>query len=385
MAINVSADPIVVSTGLYAVRSHFPFDPINPVLDMIFDCQWDADDLDVVEVGSSITGVWLNVSVVADPIEVIGTPHGSLVEGFTISADAIIVTTGFKSVDVLLEVLKKNWIAWSDIGSLDFTIGRGNVAGTRPLDWNGWIYGIRKLGKKIIAYGENGVSILKPADKYYGLETISYVGLHSPGAMTGTDNVHYFIDLNGQMWELGDKLTLLDYSEFFLPLGNIIMSHDHKNGIIYICDGTIGYVYSLIEKSLGQGPANVTGVGTRDGTFYVTSPATISIPLFEICTDIYDMGTRKFKTIRSIEIGTDLTENMEASIDYRVSNKVVFSNIGWHPVTLEGVSHMVCRGLEFRFHLRVPTYEYFEVDYIKLNGFVHNYSYTEHSLCSISE
>lgn len=385
MAINVSADPIEVSTGFYAVRSYFPYDPTNPALDLLFDCQWDSEDLDIIELETSLVGNWLNISVVADPIEVIGTPHGTLVGGVVIDAEALNVTVSFRSPDILLEVLKKNWFSWSDIGNLDFTIGRGNVAGERPLDWSGWIYGIKKLGKRVVAYGENGVSILKPADKYYGLETVSYVGLHSPRAMTGSDNTHYFIDLNGQMWELGERLTLLDYSEFFLPLGNIVMSYDHKNGIIYICDGTTGYVYSLIEKSLGQGPANVTGVGTRDGTFYVTSPAAIEVPSFEICTDVYDMGTRKFKTIRSIEVGTDLIENMEASIDYRVSNKVAFSNIGWHPVTLEGISYMACRGLEFRFRLRVSNYEYFEIDYIKLNGFVHDYSYTEHSLRSISE
>ena len=115
------------------------------------------------------------------------------------------------------------------------------------------------------------------------------------------------------------------------------------------------------------------------------SPGEVEIPAFEICTDIYDLGTRKFKTIRSVEVGTDLTENMEASIDYRVSNKIPFSNIGWHPVTLEGVAHMVCYGLEFRFRLRVQNYEYFEIDYLKLNGLIHNYSYTEHKLHSISE
>jgi hypothetical protein len=330
-------------------------------------------------------GTWLNVSVIADPIEVIVLPVGEWIDGLLMDADPITVTLSFVDADILLEAAKKNWIQWSDIGNLDFTINKSNVAGERPLDWSGWIYEVKKLGSKVVAYGENGISILTPSDKYYGLETISRLGLHSAGAITGTDSVHYFIDVKGQLWELGETLVLLNYSEYFSLMTDLIMSYDVENNIVYICDGTIGYVYSPLDKSLGSGPINVTGVGSKDGSLYLTSPATIEIPTFEICTDIYDMGTRKFKTIRSIEVGTDLTENMEASIDFRVSNKVSFSNIGWHPVTLEGVSTMYCYGLEFRFKLRVQTYEYFEIDYLKINGMIHNYSYTEHSLRSISE
>ncbi len=405
MAIDITADPIVttaailgtdefwiavgtpieVSTGLYAVRSQFPYAPINYSLNQEFDCQADDENLDIPIVTATLTGEWFNICLWADPIEVTTLPTGDWIVGTLMNAAPIIVATSFKDADILLEVAKKNWVKWSDIGSLDFAIGRANVAGERPLDWSGWVYDIRKLGNKVVAYGENGVSILKPADKYYGLETVSKLGLYSPEAATGTDKIHYFIDSKGQLWEFGETLMLLDYSEYFSLMSDLVMSYDVENNIIYICDGTVGYAYSPVDKSLGSGPVNVTGIGSKNGNLYITSPATVDIPTFEICTDIYDMGTRKFKTIRSIEVGTDLTGNMEASIDFRVSNKVAFSNIGWHPVTLEGVAHMTCYGLEFRFKLRVSTYEYFELDYLKINGFVHGYSYTEHTLRSISE
>ena len=385
MAINITADPIEVTASLYAVLSKFPYADLNPVLNQEFDCQWSRDNQDVPEIFATLTGGWLNVSVIANPIEVIATQQGSWIDNLFVTSAPIVVIVSFKDADIVLETTRKNWIKWSDIGNLDFTINRSNVAGERPLDWRGWIYEVKKLGSAVIAYGENGISRLVPSDKYYGLDTISRIGLASSGAITGTDKVHYFIDLKGQLWELGESLTLLDYSEFFYPMTDLIMSYDIENNLIYICDGTYGYIYSPLNKSLGSGPVNITGVGSCDGTFYITSPATIEIPAFEICSDIYDMGTRKFKTIKNIEVGTDLTELMEASIDYRVSNKVAFSNIGWHPVTLEGVSTMYCYGLEFRFKLRVQTYEYFEIDYLKINGIVHNYSYTEHTLRSISE
>lgn len=382
------ASPIEVILDIYSTFTKFPSSIVpNPALDQEFDCQLDSDNPDTPEITVTLTGVWFNIGIGASPIEITVLPVGGYLAGQILISSATTAITVVTSLcgDFFTEVSRKNWVKWSDIGSLNFTIGRDNVAGERPLDWSGWVYDIRKLGNKVVAYGKNGVSILKPSDKYYGLETVSRLGLYSFGAVTGTDKVHYFIDSKGQLWEFGETLTLLDYSEFFTTMGSLVMSYDVENNVIYICDGTIGYVYAPLDKSLGSGPVNITGVGSKNGSFYITSPATITVPMFEICTDIYDLGTRKFKTIRSIEVGTDLTESMEASIDYRVSNKVVFSNIGWHPVTLEGVSTMYCYGLEFRFKLRVQTYEYFEPDYLKINGMIHNYSYTEHTLRSISE
>lgn len=385
MAIDITADPILLTFGFRSTYSKYPTAPRDPTLDILFDCQLDSDNPDIPELFITLEGTWLNICIVSDPIDILITPVGGYTEGILVVSDPINLGISFAEFDIITEVTRKNWIKWSGIGNIDFTIGRDNVAGERPLDWSGWIYEIRKLGNKVIVYGESGVSMLTPSDKFYGLETIHKIGLYSKRAVAGSDEKHYFIDKKGQMWKLEKTLEFLDYSEFFSTMGELIMSYDVQNDLIYICDGVYGFVYSLKTKSLGKGPINITGIGTKDGQLYIASAGTIEIPAFEICTDIYDFGTRKFKTLRSIEVGTDLTTSLQASIDYRVSNRVNFSNIGWHPVTLEGVSHMTCYGLEFRFKLRVLNYEYFEIDYLKINGLIHNYSYTEHTLRSITE
>jgi len=381
MAINVTADPIVLTLDFRAIRTQWPGVPRNVGYDQEL-------SVDPIIITITPVGTWLNVSVAADPITitlgVIGTVPGAT-GSMTVSASAIVITIGFSDIDIVLENLRKNFVQWSDIGHLDFTIGRDNVAGERPLDWAGWIYKTKKLNDKVVAYGENGVSILTPSDRFYGLKTVHRLGLLSQHAMTGTDDAHYFIDKIGQLWQFKESLELLDYSEFLSLMTNPVMSYDTENNLVYICDGTYGYIYSPKDKSLGKGPANVTGIGVKDGTIYIASPGAVATPAFEVCTDIYDMGTRKFKTVRSIEVGTDLVNLMEATIDYRVSNKVAFSTLDWTPVTLEGVAHIYCYGLEFRFRLRVQTYEYFELDYLKINGLIHNYSYTEHMLRSVNE
>ena len=382
MAVTITAEPANIIFDFRANYNVYPPKPRDPTLDRYFDCYERGI---FTEISVEAFGDYPNQTFMADPVEIQISPIASLASGVIIDAGAAQIIISPQSGDILLEHPKSHWVKWSNIGSLDFTIGRDNVAGEMPLDWSGWVYEIKKLASKVIVYGENGVSILTPSDKFYGMETILWIGLHSPGAIVGTDHRHFFIDKLGRMWKFEKDLELLDYSEFFSDMSDIIMSYDVQNDLIYICDGTYGYVYSPESRSLGKGPVNITGLGVRDGELFIVSSATIETPTFEICTDIYDLGTRKFKTIRSIEVGTDLTENMEASIDYRVSNKVPFANIGWHPVTLEGISHMTCYGLEFRFRLRVQTYEYFEIDYLKLNGLIHNYSYTEHKLHSISE
>ena len=121
-----------------------------------------------------------------------------------------------------------------------------------------------------------------------------------------------------------------------------VMSYDAENELVYICDGTLGYVYSPRDKSLGSGPINITGVSSQGGTLYVVSPATILMPDFENCTDIYDFGTRKLKTVFSLEYGTDVEAIMQAKIDYRLDKAVEFSQTSWHDVDEKGFANITC-------------------------------------------
>lgn len=382
MAIDVTADPIVLTFDIYVTLSKWPPTERNFALDQTFDCR--AEDA-IPEILVSLEGEWFRKCIVADPIVITLTQLGSLpgsTTGFIVAADPIEITVILKAahsyIQTYTEALKSNWIRWSDVGHLNFTINRSNVAGERRTDWAGWIYDIKKLGDKVIVYGENGVSILTPSGNTYGLSTVHRIGLKSKQAVTGNDSTHFFIDNKGQLYSLSDSLQKLDYSEYLSVMSSPVMSYDTENELIYICDGTYGYVYSVGDKSLGKGPINLTGISSQGGTLYAVAPATIATPTFEICTDIYDLGTRNFKTVYSIEVGTDLTEYLQASVDFRVSNKGSFTTLGWHLVNPSGVAYIPCYGVEFRFRLKALSYEYFEIDYLTINGFINDYSHTKH-------
>jgi hypothetical protein len=351
--------------------------PRNPLLDIIFDCNG-VDNDGVANSRKftttvSISGTWLNKTIVASPMVITLSQEGTHVPGILITASPLVITLSFKDVDIITVTTGIGWIKWSNIGNLDFTIWKDNIAGGRPLDWKGVVYKVAKLGKKVVVYGSGGVTLLHPSGPLFGIETVLGHGLKSKNAFCGNNAGHYFIDILGQMWKLSDSLEKLDYSEYLSAMSNPVMSYDTANELIYICNGTLGYVYSTKDGSLCSGPVNVSGTGYQDGTLYPVAPAAIVIPNFNFCSDIQDFGNRKNKTIYSLQIGTDLPETLEASIDYRIINNAAFVNIGWFPVTREGIAYTPCFGQEFKFRLRSSIYQYFEIDYIKVDGVIHSH------------
>ena len=384
-AVYVVADPIEVTLWQRGNYTRVPPAPINVALNQV---------VIVAPFVTTVTmsGTWRNVTKAASPILVTTSILGTFRIGKIFSKDAtsvIGVTISLGSPLILTEGVRRSWVKWSNIGSADFTIWKDNIAGERPLDWKGWVYEIKKLGNKVVVYGENGVSLLAPSGNTFGLLSIHRIGLKGRQAVAGNDKVQFFVDKSGQLHSLGETVMKssmfeasiypekLDYSEYIASMNDVVLSWDELNSLLYICDGISGYVYSPDSKSLGSGPINVTGIGTQDGELYVAASSAIAIPTFELCTDIYDMGSRKNKTISSIEIGTDATNNLWASIDYRLDKAGAFSTLAWHRVNPNGTVTIPCFGVEFRFRLKMTTYEYFEIDYIKVNGVIHNYSYLD--------
>lgn len=268
---------------------------------------------------------------------------------------------------------KSNWVQWSKVGSLDFTIDKANVAGSRPLDWTGMIYGLKKLGNKVVVYGENGISFLIPSGKTYGLNTIHRTGLKGKSAFAGNEGINFFLDNKGQLFSLTDSIAKLDYSEYLSSLSSdVVLSYDAENMVLYICDDTYGFIYSPSDKSMGTCGVNITGIDNQDGNLYVAASDTISTPLFEICTDIYNAGTNRHKTVFEVDCGTSVQGCLQAQIDYKGNIQDSFTKTVWESITDRGGCFLTALGREFRFRLKSTPYEYFELDYIEIRGVKHD-------------
>ena len=77
------------------------------------------------------------------------------------------------------------------------------------------------------------------------------------------------------------------------------------------------FAYNDESKSFGKCSPNITGIGYKSGTEYITSSSAIVTDAFEICTDTFDFGVRSGKTIFSVELGTDLTVGLYVAVDWR--------------------------------------------------------------------
>lgn len=376
--VTVVADAFELLTTQRGTISHSPPAVRNKDLDQVIDLHWDdtddTEDWGVFTATISITGSWLNMA--HDTVWPVVTLSiiGTFVEGQLWSANIVLdLELEFNAPEIVTEASKRNWVQWSNIGHLDFTVWKDNVAGERPLDWKGWVYALKKLGNRVIAYGQNGVSVLTPAGNAWGLQTIHRIGLKGKGAVCGDEKEHYFVDAEGRLCKISDQVEILDYSEYLDGLSpSITLNHDVANQLVYICDGQYGYIYSPKDSSMGQGPTNIAGIGSQGGVLFVSSPAAISTPVCQISTDIYDFGTRKSKIIRSVELGTENTQTLSVAIDYRRDKAGAFSTTDWRTVNAKGVAYITCYGHEFRIKVKSSAYEWFALDYITVNGAVND-------------
>lgn len=387
--IVINSSPIAISAKvtIQGVYSHTPKAARNPDLDLTFDClgadRFGDYSQGVLTFSPAISGSWLNLTTF-NPILAFGTAiSGSWVTGYVLDADSETLAFNFElpdlgsANDITIEPSKVSWIKWSKIGRLDFTIDQSNSAGERPMEWAGTINDIRKLNNQIVVYGSNGIAIMKPVKNTFAYKMISKIGTLGKNAQCGNESMHWFIASDGDFYELSEGLTRIGYKEFFSSLDNPVLSLDEKNRLIYICDGSFGYIYSYEDRSLGAGPVNITGYGYKDQTEYITASSAITVPAISFTTNTYDFGTRKEKTIQNIEISTDVTKVMSAAINYRVANNTPFVSTPWVNFTQRGIAYLPCYGIEFQFKFRMAEYESFSIDQFKVNGIIHGFSFLD--------
>lgn len=393
MAISVSADPIGISifpvpnTEVWAgpilltvrpnqpVVSHFPAAARNTLLDQTIDAGYEEFTDSSVEV--TITGSWFNVSVSADPIEIVISPLGSFPEGeLWLGDNPISLVTSLGSPSFYGESQYANVVSWSKIGYLDFTIDRKNSAGKARMEWSGRVFCLKKLGNMVMCYGAGGVTRLIPKGNTYGQIKIASIGLKGKQAVCGNDSEHFYIDTMGVLWRVTDKIERLGYEEFLNSLvSTVTMSFDEINRLIYICDGIIGFIYSIDSGSFSIGPNNVVFAGYYNNLNGIIISGASTIPGFGIITDTYDFGTKKYKTIYTVELGASLLEDLYVSIYHREHKEDAFSLSKSVLVTKQGIAHIPCYGLEFRFRIESTTAEAFSLDYINITGMIHGYVY----------
>lgn len=309
----------------------------------------------------SLQGFIDSATIFIDPIGMTNGVSGSPVMGTVIDI----------SLDMSLSVeakwyiasIRNNWVEWSKIGEASFIRDRTNEAGDRPMSWNGWAWRVLKLGELVIVYGDNGICVMTPVTDpvaTFGFKDIAKVGIKSPWSVAGTDHVHFFITGLGELWKFTSKgPERLGFKEFLSPLTNPVLNYDETNDRLFISDGSSGYVY---DEGLGGGYASITGITNA----FVTSPSAMPAVPISIMTDTIDLGHRGIKTLTFVEIGTDTTEDLFVSVDFRYTKDEAWRSSEWVKTNPEGVARITVAAVEFRVRIKQTTYDELRIDYINV-------------------
>jgi hypothetical protein len=264
-----------------------------------------------------------------------------------------------------------NWVAWSNIGRiyLDQLISREdrtNTSGYMPMDFSGDIYHVKKLGKKVMAYGSNGIGAFLPDAKAYktspmiGREDTFNFGIAGKGCVGGNDKVHLFLD-NRMRLHLTDgtnhkELGYKNYME--LLTGNSInILYDEVDNLFFISDGTTTFMYSAGMSEIFQAPSGIVRQGsTLYGVTYDGADQSAYIT-----TNTVDMRTRSIKTIQTIECAMTGT-TPQGAIDYRYKHSEAFTRSMIKNMSRHGVFTPMVSGVDLRVFITSPTYVDFTID-----------------------
>lgn len=179
---------------------------------------------------------------------------------------------------------RRNWVAWTDIGSLRFTPSEAsseeqidllelNTSGSAPMEWPGDVLAIVPMestyGKKgAIVYGVNGITFMYEASvepmaiATFGFKTVSRAGILSRLAVARTHLGHVFLDTHGNLSVLQEDLSIKELGYRFIDYGSGVF-YDKNNRITFITS-PIGYTYALTDYGLTQTAGHLVNAAIVD-------------------------------------------------------------------------------------------------------------------------
>ena len=259
-----------------------------------------------------------------------------------------------------------NYVAWSDIGSAEFYPGLRNEAGYAPMSWNGAVLRVMELGDLVVVYGENGISLLKPAQQFMAIKELDLPGIPVAGAVGGSNRGHVFVDYSGELWMLGPdgKPKNLGYGEFIqeMDAGELVVSYNPQQNEYYISDGSTTYV--LGKNGLCQSHQLVSSVVFDRGMLYGTWESDNDTGAY-VTTDVLDFGQRAFKTLATLSFGCSSASDMWGSVEWRSDVRGSFTQSGWQWVNPTGFVTPMITAHDFKLAFKAEDYTDVKLAYFK--------------------
>jgi len=266
-------------------------------------------------------------------------------------------------------LIKEAELGLTDPMFLDYW--KRNDCGMHPATFQGEVLCVRQLGETVIAYGEDGISMLSPATvefPTFGVTHVASLGVHGRGAIGGDIHQQLLVDKAGVVWRMSSEgLQRLGYEEYTADMldGTIVVSMDTREGEFYISDGN----ETLIVTPFGAGksPYHPTSIEIVDGDLigiFDTDESTESI----LVSDVFDFRNSDLKTVTTVELG--LRKGSEADVyialDSRYDTHSAFTRSDWIPVNSEGWGRVQKTAKQFRLCIKATDYTDFQLDYANI-------------------
>jgi hypothetical protein len=256
--------------------------------------------------------------------------------------------------------LKANYIDWIRKGELGFI----------PLQHQGSVLCLKRLGSSIVAYCADGVSIISAREQRgFRAVPVHGAGIASKCAVSGDDSRHLFLDTNNVLWALtpdGALKRMVGTGTFNAMVtaeatNPIVGNYDPEEQEYYLCSDLEGYIHT--RTGLGE----ITKLPTSfvvAGSGLVGVVEDLGTPNIEVETETFDMGMRALKTIHSIAIGYQDITSLQVVVRYRYDDTPTWRESPAFTVNADSIAVPLFTAKDFRLKFTGVPGTAAKIDYI---------------------
>ena len=209
-----------------------------------------------------------------------------------------------------------------------------NDSGALVMPWRGDVRALRALGESVIIYGADGVSVLRPREQYYVMDSLrglpQHVGLAWRGGIAGDNNTHLFLGTDGNVWLITPDLQAKRVVKDSIIDPDSIVVQDPRDGSYWLSLENAAYHYD--DAGLcGPVEQPVYSMAMLDGDLCATGKPYPDDLKIEWWSPLFDCGRPDQKRITFVGASTDDMTAIKVSLRFKHNSSSSLVRIPWIP------------------------------------------------------
>lgn len=241
-----------------------------------------------------------------------------------------------------------------------------NEFGFMPTHWEGEVLAVHPLRDKVIVYGDHGIAALTLAGTTYGYTALKNFGVACRGAVAVSEDVHIFIDGDGNLWALSSDLQMqkLGYRNYLYPMlgKDIVGSHDSVYNRFYFSSTDRTFVFADGLAEVGE---RISSIAQRADNSIGMSSGMIDNRIV-VETAMYDLKMAGLKTCTGAVVGGDLGQSTTLAAGYRHNRTADLQYTSALPVNSTGYAYTLATGSDLNVRFEAPNRNTRRIDYLTL-------------------